>query len=399
MNRETRERIQYLLMQWLERRESPGEAADLSRLLTGLDVADEDWLDIMEELMLAEPPMAGYDSGAWRPFIDRILAEAADTEVKTVPVVRVPWRRWMAAASVVLALGIGVWMLVERQQKGGRSVETDTNGLVRDVAAPVRSKATITLAGGQKVALDSVVGKDVAEQGGAKIEKGAGGQVAYRMELGARSALLYNTLSNPRGSRVVNLTLSDGTRVWLNAESSIRYPAVFVGSDRTVEVSGEAYFEVAADAVRPFRVKKDSATIEFLGTAFDVNAYRDEPTLKVTLLNGKVGVAEGGERVLLGPGQQAVVRESVRLAGVVDTAAVMAWKNGNFAFADADLPAVMRQLARWYDLDVSYAGAVPAGHFEGKIGTSLTLDQVLRLLTRAQVHYRIEAGHKLIIEP
>lgn len=267
-----------------------------------------------------------------------------------------------------------------------------------DIAAPARSRATLTLGGGQQVDLDSAASGELAMQGGAQIVKGTGGQLAYQLKLEHSDELLYNTLSNPRGSQVVTLTLSDGTKVWLNAESSVRYPAVFVGNDRSVEMTGEAYFEVAKDAMRPFRVKKGNATIEVLGTSFNVHAYEEE-AMKVTLLAGKVRVAAAGRGLVLAPGQQAVVAEGIGMGKDVDTAAVMAWKNGLFSFRHADLPMVMKELARWYDVQVIYEGKLPEERFTGRMGRDLSLSQVFKLLRGMGVRYRIEAGNKLIIEP
>ncbi|WP_315821565.1 FecR family protein [Paraflavitalea speifideaquila] len=176
----------------------------------------------------------------------------------------------------------------------------------------------------------------------------------------------YNVLTVPRGSRVVNLTLSDGSKIWLNAESSMRYPVNFTGSTRSVEITGEGYFEVSKDPQRRFYVTSRGLTTEVLGTHFNVNTYADEPTMKVTLLEGSVHIryARGGE-TMLQPGEQASVSESASLVVKkdIDTQAVIAWKNENFMMKGTDIGALARQMARWYDIQVVFEGKVPDRKF------------------------------------
>jgi transmembrane sensor len=324
------------------------------------------------------------------------------------------WMRYAVAAVLIGLLGWGIVLLVQRESASKR-LEAPASALVLDVAAPVANRARITLANGQQLYLDSAGKGHLAQQAGAQVVKLDNGQVAYLVGLPNQNALLYNTLTNPRGSRVVTLTLSDGTKVWLNAESSIRYPAVFVGNNREVSMTGEAYFEVAKDAARPFLVSvAEQERITVLGTHFDINAYDDETFVRSTLLEGSVSVGAllsgpAARGLVLRPGEQAVLARNraagsgvsggLRLGTDVDTAAVMAWKNGRFAYKHADLPTVMRQLARWYDVEVSYEGTIPDQHFSGGIGSELSLNQVLKVLTNSRVRYRIEGGNKLVIRP
>ena len=203
----------------------------------------------------------------------------------------------------------------------------------------------------------------------------------------------------------LQLTLPDGTKVWLDAASSLTYPTAFKGSDRTVELTGEGYFEVAHDKRRPFTVKAGGQTIRDIGTHFNVNAYTDEPAQVTTLLEGAVSV----DGHLLRPGEKATVTGATvsgSTAGGADVRVsrgdpeqAVAWKNGLFYFSDAGLETVMRQLSRWYNVDVSYEGNIPARQFNGMIGRSLTLNQVLKGLAKENVHYRIEEGNRLIITP
>jgi transmembrane sensor len=326
-----------------------------------------------------------------------------EAHVVRMRVRRVAWR-WVAAVLIGL-LGMGVWVLVG---PGSDSKRTLPSVAARDVAAPARSRATLTLADGRQVAIDSAATGALATQGGVQVVKASGG-LTYQANITRPGSVLYNTLSNPRGSRIVDVTLSDGTRVWLNAESSLRYPVFFTGKEREVEITGEGYFEVAKKVGQPFMVDiKDGAKVEVLGTAFNVNAYPDERRIAATLLQGSVRVGVGDQPgVVLKPGQQAVVAvavdgggaKGIRVNRETDLDQVMAWKNGLFSFAGADLPTVMRQLSRWYDIDVTYEGKMPARSFNGEIGKTLSLDQLLKLLTTTtRLHYTIE-GKKLIIQP
>jgi ferric-dicitrate binding protein FerR (iron transport regulator) len=316
---------------------------------------------------------------------DRIKIEAED-EVK---VHRLYSRRqrfnWIRiAAAVVILVGAGVSYYTLWQTRHNQPVAIEKPAMASDVTAPNTVNATLTLSNGQKIILDSVGNGTMAIQGGVKVVKLADGQIAYNGESGVRGGdLVYNTLSNPRGSKVVNLTLADGTRVWLNAESSLQYPTTFIGKERSVRVTGEAYFEVAHNAGMPFKVSKGATEVMVLGTHFNVNAYEDEPGLKITLLEGRVMVKRKVSHIYLNPGQQAILsqgQDNIRIANNVNVEEVMAWKNGKFQFGEAsDIDAVLRQLSRWYDVDIDYKEAV-TGHIGGTISRNVSLSQVMNML-------------------
>jgi len=299
----------------------------------------------------------------------------------------VGWGRWAAAAVVLLAV-VAVWVL-----KPGRKVEVPAAPAV--VVAADGNKATLTLANGKTVMLDTVKNGVVINQGGSKAVKMGDGRLGYQP--GGSAAVEYNTLTTPRGGQY-QLTLPDGSRVWLNAASAITYPTVFVGNERLVKVSGEAYIEVVRDAGKPLRVEAGGQRVEVLGTSFNINAYADEPAMRTTLVEGKIRVNSGAVAKVLAPGQQAVGAGLEVLSGV-DMDEVLAWKNGAFSFRGADIQTVMRQLARWYDIDVEYPEGVPAGTFDGEIGRGLTLNQVLEGLAKARIKYTIATAHKIIIRP
>ncbi|WP_431214512.1 FecR family protein [Puia sp. P3] len=197
------------------------------------------------------------------------------------------------------------------------------------------------------------------------------------------------------------MNLADGSKVWLNASSSLVYPTTFTGKDRTVELTGEAYFQVAKKAGCPFFVNINGVRVEVLGTAFNINGYDDEPVIKTTLAEGVVRVEAAGRRLVLKPGQQAVSEgngKALRLEPDADLDEALAWKNGVFNFNRLDIGTVMRQISRWYDVDVVYEGVRPAGHFSGMISRNTSVSTVLKLLEFGGVHFRV-AGQKIVIMP
>ncbi|WP_295120483.1 FecR family protein [uncultured Chitinophaga sp.] len=300
---------------------------------------------------------------------------------------------WPAAAAVLLLAATGTFFLL-RPAKPLTELAQQT--VVND-ALPGSSKATLTLDDGAVITLDSA-GNQVLVKGAVNIRQ-QGGKLSYDVQDGA-ATVGYNTLRTPRGGQF-QLTLPDGTGVWLNAASSIRFPTVFNGNERKVEVTGEAYFEVAKNAAMPFRVKVDELnTVEVLGTSFNINAYEDEQSIKTTLVFGAVRVWNGQQSAILKPGEQAQAANGIRTTNSVNVNKVVAWKNGVFDFSHAELKEVMRQLSRWYDIEVEYQGTAPTTEFWGKMGRNLSLLQVLKGLEGAGVKFRIENnGKKLVVLP
>ncbi|OLE77707.1 MAG: hypothetical protein AUG74_02300 [Bacteroidetes bacterium 13_1_20CM_4_60_6] len=303
--------------------------------------------------------------------------------------------KWVAAAAILLLIaGAGYFLNYKSKPKDVAIVK---KSMVTDVSAPSIVRAKLKLDDGSVVYLDSARNGSLAVQGGVKIVKTADGRIAYS---GKESKVMYNTLINPRGSKVVNIILSDGTRVWLNAESSLRYPATFVGKERKVEITGEGYFEVAHDSQMPFLVTKDVMQIKVLGTHFNVNTYDNESLIRITLLEGSVNVNNQGRHTVLTPGQQAqMVGVAIKVVSNVDTDEVMAWKNGKFQFGEkADIGMIMRQLSRWYNVDVEYQGTVNQ-HFWGSLPRDVNVSQVLQKIeSTGGVKFKIE-GNKVVVMP
>ncbi len=317
-------------------------------------------------------------------------------EKQQAPVRQMKRKWWLAAASVIFLLGIAIYFVTINNAQSSLTTAEALDKFSNKIEAPQQNKAIITLSNGQQVPIDSLISGQLAMQGNMLISKNSKGEIIYSGS-DNNAAISYNTLFNPRGSKVQTITLADGTQVWLNAESSLRYPVAFSGKERKVEITGEAYFEVAKNANMPFYVTANEVSVKVLGTHFNVNAYGDENTLKVTLLEGLVNVSKGMANLKLTPGQQAAIGKTIALNKECNTEEVMAWKNGFFAFSHADLNEILKQLSRWYAIDVAYKATDNKQEFSGKIDRSLGLSQVLKILERTGVHFKIEAGKKLTI--
>lgn len=316
------------------------------------------------------------------------------------------WKNtWLRYAAAVLAVtGLLTWLLQTNRPK--EIQETNLTSATPELhdAHPGEDKASLTLADGTVIVLDSAFGGQLAQQGSSTIIQDIG-SITYSMNRKSPAAggqlpggtTVFNTMRTPRGGQY-RLTLADGTRVWLNAESAITFPVAFTGPDRRVKVEGEVYFEVAKDKSKPFRVTAGNTDIEVLGTSFNVNAYRDVGNINTTLLEGSVKIYAGGEAKILRPGQQAQVsaEHSIAIDHSPNIEEVIAWKNGLFYFENAGLEAVMQQLGRWYNVEIVYERTIPGRRFEGKIQRSLELSDVLESLSKNDIHFKIDKN-KIVV--
>lgn len=377
-------RLQELFNLYYNKTATKSEADELMRLLHQL--TDEQLSELISK------------NGEQLEFVDYSLSkDRADAVLHSIfgkaPVRQLPvlWKRMAVAATIVFLIGVAV--LFAKYNSKRNEADKDIATTEQEVKAPDKSKAVIILSNGERIYLDSVGSGKLTTIDQVNVEKTTDGQILYK---GVASATAYNTLNNPRGSRVLSLTLSDGTKVWLNSESSLRYPVAFVGKERKVELTGEGYFEVSKDPLHKFIVETNTVTTEVLGTHFNINSYGDEKSTNITLLEGAVKVSKAGLTGMLKPGQQARVSSEISIENDINTDDVIAWKNGLFSFSDASLETVLKQLARWYDVDVVYEGTIPQRTFEGKMQSDLSLNQILTILKQNNVKYRIE-GKKLII--
>lgn len=335
---------------------------------------------------------------------ERLLAQIHEQiNATTVTAPNFYWKKWLSAAAMLILMAAATLMYLRSKQV--QPVPVAKIALKQDIAAPSTNTAIITLGNGQQIILDSAGKGLLAMEGNVELTKKADGSIVYQ---GSSDKYLVNTLNNPRGSKPITLVLSDGSKVWLNSESSLRYPVAFGAAERQVEITGEAYFEVAKKA-QPFKVAvAGKGVVEVLGTHFNINSYQDETYTKVTLLEGSVKVYlqtnGAAEAIAIKPGQQALYlsdqqkQTAIQVKNDIDLSAVVAWKNGFFNFDNADLKSVLRQLSRWYNVDVVYQGNIPKRVFGGEMQRDLNLSEVLKILEKNNVHFKIETD-KLIVMP
>lgn len=305
--------------------------------------------------------------------------------------------RWVAAAAIFILFASGIYLLTTAGNEA--DIPQDQQTELKHDRLPGGDRALLKLSDGSLIVLDSAGNGVLAQQGGTAVIKQQDGQLVYNSMSQTDDPTAYNTLVTPRGGQY-KITLPDGTKVWLNAASSLKYPVSFVGNERRVEITGEAYFEVAGDLSRPFRVVIDQMEVEVLGTHFNINGYSDESIIRTTLLEGKVKVASSGQYKFLKPGQQSHVSNAgnIKVLNDVNLEETIAWKEGNFQFENSDIKAVMRQLSRWYDVEVSYEGKIDR-HFIGGISRNVKLSQVLNMLKQTgDIEFKVE-GNKIMVIP
>ena len=352
----------------------------------------------------------------------RIAAGAEASTAKLVSFHRFPFRR-IAAAVVIAAVGLSAFFFFKRRP-AKELAAAGTELLYKNDLLPGGNKATLILANGATIVLDNSVDGRVAQQGNADVIKTGSGQLSYTALQGKPAELLYNSLSTPRGGKY-QLVLPDGSKVWLNAASSLRFPTSFTGAERRVELTGEAYFEIAHLTTNPGSKGRAGSVpfivsiltpsgkvgkrgeVEVLGTHFNINAYPDEETIKTTLLEGSVklsafspGNNKPAGTSLLVPGQQASfnVTNELKITDDINTDEIIAWTNNRFYFRSADIKTIMRQLARWYDVDVVYNKDVQ-GRFNAEIPRNTYASDILKALELTRkVKFGID-GKKIIVMP
>jgi transmembrane sensor len=303
-------------------------------------------------------------------------------------------RKWWAAAAVLIGVSFGTYFLVRNQKITQPAVAVVPS---KTDIAPGGNRAILTLGNGSKIILDSTQNGFIAQQGNTKIIKTDSGRLTYNPSSDASAPFSYNTMTTPRGGQY-QLVLSDGTKVWLNAASSITYPISFVGSQRKVSITGEAYFEVVHNAAKPFLVSVNNMDVEVTGTHFNINAYADETSMNTTLLEGSVRVSWNNQKKILKPGQQSqAASNGVSIIENADLDYVMAWKNGEMELANGDVKKLFREISRWYDVDVEYHDGIPEGQFAASIKRNLPLSNLLRVLDTYGVQTQLE-NNKIVVQ-
>lgn len=354
-----------------------------------------------EELHWIETSYANWNMDARIPLKDSDLDEAEALMKQKVlqqtgPVKRrsLIWPRVAAAAALLLCLGASLY--VYRNRATVSSLEEQA---VKNHIRPGKNNAVLTLANGAVITLTGAANGQLAKESGIEINKTADGQLVYKvLNAKAASSRSYNSIETPKGGQY-QVTLPDGTNVWLNAASKLSYPVSFANrQDRIVEVSGEAYFEVAKDKNHPFIVKNGLQEVRVLGTHFNISSYADDGAIKTTLLEGSVEVSSAGIRSMLKPGQESVVKDRQITVGPANIEAVMAWKNAMFVFDHDQLESIMRKIGRWYDVEIVYQDPeLKKETFSGGISRFEQVSDVLKKLSLTHaVKFQIE-GRRIFI--
>ena len=374
-------RLAILLLKKLENELSPAEEQEV-----------EAWLSQVDNRVFFEKEMA---SGVLYGFLKERMEmneKSMDKRFyallnRKAPVKQlISKRQWMAAASILFLLAVGTTIFYQRSAPAPSSsgVEKQTAAVIH----PGSNRAHLQLASGAIIELDTAKNGSIALQGASSIVKD-GSTISYSSSKGVALTDAYNILATPRAGQF-QMVLPDGTKVWLNNASSLKYPVNFSGNQRRVELKGEAYFEVAKLAGKPFMVSIRNADIEVLGTSFNVSSYEDEKFQKTTLVDGKVRVSATYDNLILTPGEQAEDVDGKLAVRHPDVYRVTAWRRGFFNFSDADIQAVMRQIARWYDVEVKFEGEPSKEKLEGSISRNQNLDETLAALAALHIHATVK---------
>ncbi|MGF7232807.1 FecR family protein [Arachidicoccus sp.] len=385
------EKLRELAQKWLNGTLSPQE--------------EEVFNQWYEQLPDSEINMTSQDANE-EVFRDRVL-ERIKNSIKTnrshSVVYKLTHSFWAAAAAAMIFFLFGLRLYLNRKPLLNHQTPFSSVAVNDIDITPGGNKAMLTLADGRTICLDSMSRGQLTKQGGTQIIKLNNGQLSYQStDKSMSNETVYNTLSTPPGGQY-QLILPDGTKVWLNASSSIHYPVSFVGANRIVTISGEAYFEVKHNAKMPFMVKAGNTIIHDIGTHFNINTYGNEQVTKITLLEGSIEVEQtiSKTKQLMQPGEQVDVNKnnSLTLLRHADVNKSIAWKNGLFDFNGESLESAMRQISRWYNVGISYPKGIPAIQFTGQIHRDVNVSQVLDMLSFFKIHFNIidEGGQKMII--
>lgn len=390
----TNKRLDFLFQRFLHREVTAAEKEELMDLVA--DDRNEQQVNVLLEESWNRHDFSGNFLTAEESdqlLTDITMAKEPAAMVRPIKI----WYRYAVAASLIIFLSVGAYLLTYRGSKD-QIMKQPVASLEKGI-----NKAILTLANGKKIDLNGAKSGELVKEAGLKIYKDKQGRLTYVVQGGdsdATQSVSYNTTETPRGGQW-HLILADGTNVWLNAASSIRYPIRFTGGERNVELSGEAYFEVAKNKDMPFIVKTDYTTIKVLGTHFNVNAYGGGAETKTTLLEGTVQTANSSSTMLLKPGQQSITKNSTSDIQVknVNTYESVAWKNGYFIFHNDNIKTIMDQLVRWYDIDVSYQGDVMQKSFDGTYSNSKDITELLNALEQTgTIHFKMK-GRRVVVMP
>ena len=390
-------RLEYLFNCYVQHNCSEKEEEELMNLLSRSE-NEAEVKKLLDELIENKELEASMPDETAASILQNIF-EKDKAQVVTIEKKGSVFTLWMRVAAAVVILfisGTACWVLFKNKDK--TTVPVALSSAKPSPVLPGGNHAILTLADGTRIVLDSIQNGNI-KGGNANINK-KGPLLVYDGSSGfeTNAPVTYNTLATPRGGQY-QLVLPDGSKVWLNASSSIHFPTAFTGNQRNVELTGEAYFEVAKNKEKPFHVNVKGMQVEVLGTHFNVNAYGDEGNIKTSLLEGSVKIKSGQASGLLKPGEQAILGGNVNKIEIkkADMSEVMAWKNGLFQFDDAGITTIMQEISRWYNVEIVYQGEIPVRRFEGKISRDAQLSDVLKILELSDVKFKVE-GRTIVVE-
>ena len=338
---------------------------------------------------------------------NKLLTLAPELKPDTV-IRKIWWRSFSVAAAIFLFVGLTImagtfiFKPAKRNELPADTGKNKSKNLIDEVHT-VSNKAILTLSNGKEIFLGSANAQSDINSLGNNIEAIDSSKLIYTDRAGSNTGEdVYNVLRTPRGGQY-RLSLPDGSQVWLNAASMIKYPISFSGDERKVEVEGEAYFEVVKDINKSFTVSIGNKNVRVLGTHFNINSYSDEPTISVTLFEGSIQLHSGNQIKLLKPGQQARMSnisqsQNIEIVHDTDINAVISWRNGRILFKDADVQSIMRIVSRWYNLDVIYEGNIPERTITGGISKNESLPELLKVLEWNKIHFTF-SNNQIIIKP
>ena len=395
--------ISILFKKYYNKTASPQEIRELFDLLKSIsddeltELIRKEWEDQENEELIFSLEMS-------ENILKNILSEVGDVKSQTEETVPRSLFKWpilykslSAAAAIIILLGIGLYFRSSRTLNPGNQIPSVQ---INPDALPGVNKGILILGNGQKIILDSLSNGLIAKTENFEVNKTENGQLVYHaFDKNHKNARTedFNTLITPRGGEY-RITLPDGSKVWLNATSSLKFPGVFKGNIREVELKGEAYFEITKNSAMPFRVKSNGAQIKVIGTHFNVKSYGNEKLMKTTLVEGSIKITAGNSSHILKPGQQAILTNGkMSVLDNVDIEEQLAWKNGLFLFKDASIKDVMEQAALWYDLKVTFEGKIPDKYLTGKVSRSVNASEFMKLLNYAGVKFEITGKNIIII--
>ncbi len=329
--------------------------------------------------------------------MDHLLEEEMDRDIRASGALNqekrrfTGWYKYAAASLIILTLSAVTSYFLSSSSKNDNLSKTNKN------IEPGGNVAYLTLSNGKRIALTELDNGTIVKEAGVEIVKGANGQLIYKLSAveGTTADHMFNTIETPRGGQY-QILLPDGSKVWLNAASSLKYPTSFTAlKERNVELKGEAYFEVSKNKAKPFIVHSARQDVKVLGTHFNINAYADEPQVKTTLIEGAVCVSATPFKEILKPGQESVLSASGMQVKEVETEEAIAWKNGEFMFSSEPITAIMRKISRWYNVDVSYQGNLAQMRFTGTVSRYSNVSDVLQMLEMTNKIKFSMQGHQI----